>query len=113
MCEHDKNTVITMAACFFATSRLAPCPHPPRFLFLQGYASWLAIDLPTAVSLSGVEIAFEDGNERTQDFELVVVTEENVSVVLDFDALVLGNSHVFDALFALLSFSKTSSSSAR
>ncbi|CAM9476506.1 unnamed protein product [Scytosiphon promiscuus] len=44
----------------------------------KGSASWLAIDLPAAVSLSGVELAFEDGDERTQDFEIMVVTQEKV-----------------------------------
>eukprot|EP00903_Cladosiphon_okamuranus_P008090 g7800.t1 len=45
----------------------------------EGSGSWLAIDLPVAASLSSIELAFEDGDERTQDFEIVVVSDTGVS----------------------------------
>eukprot|EP00752_Nemacystus_decipiens_P001877 g1808.t1 len=46
---------------------------------LEGSGSWLEIDLPHAASLSSIELAFEDGDERTQDFEIVVMGETDMS----------------------------------
>lgn len=38
----------------------------------------MAIDLPEATSLSGIEAAFEDGDGRTQKFEIVLLGESEV-----------------------------------
>lgn len=38
----------------------------------------MAIDLPVATSLSGIEAAFEDGDGRTQKFEIVLLGESEV-----------------------------------
>lgn len=46
--------------------------------WFQGPGSWMAIDLPGATSLSGMEASFEDGDRRTQKFDIVLVGENEV-----------------------------------
>lgn len=52
------------------------CRHVVRCF--QGPGSWMAIDLPEATSLSGIEASFEDGDRRTQKFDIVLVGESEV-----------------------------------
>lgn len=58
--------------CFFNRC----CRYVVRWF--QGPGSWMAIDLPGATSLSGMEASFEDGDRRTQKFDIVLVGENEV-----------------------------------
>lgn len=69
---------INLIVCVSLARRLSVPVSSRLYSLLKGRASWLAIDLPVAVSLSSVELAFEDGDERTQDFEIVVMTQTDV-----------------------------------
>lgn len=44
----------------------------------QGHGSWLAIELPETVALSGLTIAFEDGTERQQFLNIIYIDTEEV-----------------------------------
>ena len=52
----------------------------------------MAIDLPEGTSLSGIEAAFEDGDGRTQKFEIVLLGESEVRsniITIEYAVLVL------------------------
>lgn len=108
--KHRQNRVFF---CFFFEEKCYPyplvlsvllcahvCPCMSRVLCLrvefsslasQGVGSWLAIDLPAPIALSGMEAAFMDGSSRTQAFDLVLIGDTEVCIRQEKCIVACGN----------------------